>query len=179
MDNRLSYNCSALGTENDALIRNMRNEKCNLILLIQQNYLYLLINTINMRKPKSFEEYVMQQNVINTPNTTERSDKGKKRPYYKSNLPKQYLSYQRRANVKQISFELSVEQFNNIINQDCSYCGEQGPNGVDRINSLKGYISSNVTACCTKCNMMKYTYTVDEFKKHIKRVYNHLYAIEM
>jgi hypothetical protein len=131
-----------------------------------------------MKKAKSFEEYVMQQTVINTPINTERSDKGKKRSNYKSNLPKQYLSYQRRANAKGISFELSVEQFNNLLEQDCTYCGIQEANGIDRIDSIKGYTINNSTPCCTKCNMMKYTYSVNKFLSHVENIYKHQQSLQ-
>ena len=46
-------------------------------------------------------------------------------------------------------------------------------NGIDRIDSNKGYSFDNVVACCKYCNGAKNTMTQEEFKEWIKRVYEH------
>lgn len=127
-----------------------------------------------MKKPISYTNRRIVSDEIKE--RKPRADKGKKRKRYNipENVPDVYRRYIYRANAKSIAFELSVQQFNEIINQDCTYCGEQGPNTIDRIDSSKGYISSNVTPCCTKCNIMKFTMSVYDFKKHVSRVYKHL-----
>jgi len=48
-------------------------------------------------------------------------------------------------------------------------------NGIDRINSNKGYYKDNVVSCCKHCNTAKNIMDIEVFKKYIKRVYEHLY----
>ena len=49
-------------------------------------------------------------------------------------------------------------------------------NGIDRIDSSKGYVESNVCSCCKYCNTAKNTMSVEEFLEFIKRIYNHNFA---
>lgn len=46
-------------------------------------------------------------------------------------------------------------------------------NGVDRINSSKGYEKGNVVPCCRKCNVAKLDMNIQNFKKHIKNIYKY------
>lgn len=103
-----------------------------------------------------------------------RSDAGETREKYKSILPDRYRSYVSRANSCGFSFALSVADFDNIISMPCHYCGTTSKIGIDRIDSLGGYEEGNVVPCCTTCNMMKRTMSVDDFFSHIKRIYNKL-----
>ena len=47
-------------------------------------------------------------------------------------------------------------------------------NGIDRIDSSKGYTKDNCVSCCTHCNYAKHEMSVKEFKNFILSVYNHL-----
>lgn len=47
-------------------------------------------------------------------------------------------------------------------------------NGIDRIDSTRGYELTNVTSCCTTCNRAKSTTPRDIFYEWIKRVHQHL-----
>jgi hypothetical protein len=85
--------------------------------------------------------------------------------------PKQYKSYRLRANAKRIKFELSQEEFFSLIEMDCTYCGGVG-GGIDRKDSKIGYTKENSVPCCWKCNNMKYTHSIDNFIKHVKKIYN-------
>jgi 5-methylcytosine-specific restriction endonuclease McrA len=61
-------------------------------------------------------------------------------------------------------------------NRQCKYCNtsELGTgSGVDRIDSSKAYTIDNIVTCCKHCNAAKGTLTADEFKAHIKRIYEH------
>jgi hypothetical protein len=40
-------------------------------------------------------------------------------------------------------------------------------NGLDRIDSSKGYTRDNVEPCCVICNTMKWTLSKKDFLKHI------------
>jgi len=70
-----------------------------------------------------------------------------------------YNEYKRRADNKSLSFELSEEEYNIIINSQCYLCGrksyEKYRNGIDRIDNHLGYIMSNVKPCCGSCNYIK------------------------
>jgi len=93
--------------------------------------------------------------------------------------------YQRNAIKRGLQFELSLDEFRKITQQDCYYCGiepsirrqtrrlngEYTHNGIDRLDNLLGYISDNSVPCCTMCNRMKYTFTEDLFLSQIKRIY--------
>ncbi|MDQ1146594.1 hypothetical protein QE429_003421 [Bacillus sp. SORGH_AS 510] len=46
-------------------------------------------------------------------------------------------------------------------------------NGIDRIDSSKGYVNGNVVPCCKYCNMAKGDRMNDEFFDWVEKVYNH------
>lgn len=46
-------------------------------------------------------------------------------------------------------------------------------NGVDRVDSKKGYVVKNCVTCCKHCNIAKNTFTEKQFKEWIKLVYEH------
>lgn len=100
-------------------------------------------------------------------------------------------SYRHGAQAKGLDFDLSREDFENILRQSCHYCGiEKGNsikcfngeyffyNGVDRIDSNKGYTLDNVVACCSKCNYAKRDLPVEDFKEWVTRIYTHLYKAD-
>ncbi len=47
-------------------------------------------------------------------------------------------------------------------------------NGIDRIDSSKGYIQGNVVTCCRTCNVAKMDMDYKEFINHITKIYNHI-----
>lgn len=75
-------------------------------------------------------------------------------------------------------FYLTMKQFEEIVRQPCSYCGgisqNSYVNGIDRVNSDKGYILENCVPCCCTCNFMKYSHTKDFFISHILKIAKHL-----
>lgn len=46
-------------------------------------------------------------------------------------------------------------------------------NGIDRIDSSKGYEYNNVVSCCKNCNSAKMELSTDEFKNQIKKIYEY------
>ena len=63
-----------------------------------------------------------------------------------------------------------------MIQQPCFYCGAtvefpKTRNGLDRIDSSKGYILENVVPCCYPCNIAKHEMSLSEFKSHILKIY--------
>ena len=43
-------------------------------------------------------------------------------------------------------------------------------NGIDRIDSSKGYELENIVTCCGQCNMMKMDYSLEEFLKQVEKI---------
>ena len=87
---------------------------------------------------------------------------------------------------RKVSNSLSKSQVKDLIFKPCHYCGTEESNttiskngnrsikhnGIDRVDSSKGYEAGNVVTCCKVCNVMKSTLSVDEFKEHIIKLYN-------
>jgi hypothetical protein len=74
------------------------------------------------------------------------------------NIEYHFVNYKRSAETKQLEFTLTQENFMDIVILPCYYCGiiqSKGFNGLDRLDSSKGYVMDNVVTCCEMCNMMK------------------------
>jgi len=112
--------------------------------------------------------------------------------YLKNRMKKQ------RPKGKIKKWEISDELFISLIYDNCFYCGispstKTNPtkghqlaasraddcfityNGIDRIDSSKGYVAGNVVTCCEQCNRAKLDYSVEEFKSWLKRAYHHMF----
>jgi hypothetical protein len=86
------------------------------------------------------------------------------------------LSYKRSAIKRNLSWELTNEQFQSFWNQNCEYCGTLIKTvGIDRKDNLVGYKIDNCIPCCTICNKMKMNLTYDQFKTQIKLIYDKTY----
>lgn len=109
-------------------------------------------------------------------------------------LKVQYSHLKRRNKLKGFSDVISLDEFCTISKSPCKYCGLEYSkeiedrvneskkqkrlsdhvlkcNGVDRVDSSKGYTVENSVACCKYCNIAKNTMTESEFYAWIKRVY--------
>ena len=85
------------------------------------------------------------------------------------------------------SYELSFDEFKEIVSRDCYWCGIAPPiknpkgermptmpapaHGIDRLDNNLGYVYNNCVASCQICNTAKNNSSVQEFKSWIKRVY--------
>lgn len=102
--------------------------------------------------------------------------------WYKSRI----LANNKNEKCKHKDFELTLEQFSKLIHNNCVYCGappeknsdfyqslrrksvdDVPVNGIDRIDSNKGYIIGNCVPCCSYCNRMKSDISFDKFKNKI------------
>lgn len=95
------------------------------------------------------------------------------------------LSYQHGAKERNLSWELSREQFIELTHKNCFYCdntpnniskrksGDFVYNGIDRIDNNLGYSIDNVVPCCSICNRAKLEMSKDEFLSFIGRVYKY------
>lgn len=90
-----------------------------------------------------------------------------------------YCEYRNNARKrKNIVFELSVEDFEQLINKECHYCGgfssewntKSRGNGIDRKNNDLGYSIDNCIPCCSKCNFIKNSMPYELFIAYIKRI---------
>jgi hypothetical protein len=97
-----------------------------------------------------------------------------------------YNNYKRGAIKRNLSFELTKEEFRNLTKQSCYYCGSEPNqeykqpntngnyiyNGIDRTDNTKGYILDNCVPCCGKCNRAKDIMTLEEFYNWIGLIYD-------
>lgn len=99
-----------------------------------------------------------------------------------------YNRYKQNAIARNLSFELSKNEFKEIVSKNCAYCGKVPSeiqslkrynhtghpiymNGIDRIDSNKGYTINNCVPCCEMCNRMKLNYTKKQFLDHVEQIY--------
>jgi hypothetical protein len=93
---------------------------------------------------------------------------------YGNSLKGKFSSYKSNAKQRDISFNITFEEFTEFWGKPCTYCGDDIDTvGIDRVDSGKGYIVSNLTACCTECNLMKRHHSRDFFIKKLKRIIRH------
>jgi len=86
-----------------------------------------------------------------------------------------YRIYRDNAKSRGIPFELTKEQFREIVNSPCYYCGREPSmvetrgygnfvhNGVDRFWNNRPYTVKNCVPCCKECNRAKRDMTPFEF----------------
>ena len=94
-----------------------------------------------------------------------------------------YSSYKKRAEQKGLAFELTIEDFDKLILENCYICGKQTDedhtNGVDRFDNEKGYTFHNANACCGECNLMKKEIDYDVMLEQLKKIYDCTQGKEM
>jgi hypothetical protein len=96
-----------------------------------------------------------------------------------------YSAYIRGANTRGYEFDLTLDQFIQLIKQPCYYCGAQTnivkvyvrgktanfrANGVDRSNNTLGYTLENSVSCCTNCNRAKLSMSAQQYIDLCKQV---------
>lgn len=163
---------------------------------------YTVIDKTLVDNPKCKETRYICENIYNSSIKCMRASaliKQDKRVKEKSKSDRQrglrnylYRSYQIGAKNRNHKFNLSFDDFDKIISQNCYYCGEEPKiadsdfiikrgdthqypikyNGIDRLNPKLGYSIENCVPCCQKCNYMKHIMTEEEFYKQIIKVYN-------
>jgi hypothetical protein len=111
-----------------------------------------------------------------------------------SNLERAYNAFLYSSNSRSLEVNITIEEFAKLISGNCAYCGAQPTNikltdyssnkivkreqlygnGIDRVDSSKGYVLENCVPCCINCNFAKRSLTKEEFIEHIIKIYNHL-----
>jgi len=85
-------------------------------------------------------------------------------------------------------FNLTLNDAINLYTSNCYYCNSLPSNkytsntsskfqiyynGIDRVDSKRGYTTDNVVACCRKCNVAKSNMSQDKFYTLISNIYHH------
>ena len=106
-----------------------------------------------------------------------------------------YTRNKKDAKRRGIEFSLTFEEHRKLVAGNCTYCGIEPSttvnvfkgdklskekeaqgfltyNGIDRLDSTKGYETSNVQTCCEYCNKAKLARSEEEFLIWIKRAHN-------
>lgn len=100
-----------------------------------------------------------------------------------------YCRYRLAAKKRDCAFELNEAEFLKLTKERCYYCGTNPAtkykvsgspgsfvyNGLDRLDSSKGYTLDNIVPCCFECNKSKGTRSCDEFLNHSVRIAKHQY----
>lgn len=86
-----------------------------------------------------------------------------------------FTRYKNRAKEKGLEFEITQEEFNNLIKYDCYLCGKSNStthvNGIDRFANSIGYTIDNSRTCCADCNYMKRDFSYDDVLSKMKLIY--------
>ena len=88
-----------------------------------------------------------------------------------------------------LDFSLTDKEMLSLIKLPCEYCWDIwwnkisykdtyaksiNYNWIDRVDSSIWYVYSNCVPCCRRCNQSKNDMNTEDFKKHIRLMYNHL-----
>ena len=102
------------------------------------------------------------------------------------NLRALFCATQIRARRQHHPWRISLHKFRALIFAPCLYCGVSGTNhkksarkdtagdfyynGLDRVDSTRGYVPSNVVPCCKVCNRAKSDMTQADFHAWISQL---------
>ena len=80
---------------------------------------------------------------------------------------------------------INIGYFASFLFKECTYCGDKmfsskvfngkiiKSNGIDRIDSKRGYTYDNCQPCCKICNSMKITLSEEVFLSQIEKILNY------
>lgn len=101
------------------------------------------------------------------------------------------IQYKSGAATRNIEWALTGDEAWALMQSDCYWCGERPQlttfwvhdrrtrtakwrvNGIDRLDSNKGYVQGNCVPCCSKCNVTKSDLPVADFLAHVAAVLRH------
>ena len=81
-----------------------------------------------------------------------------------------YRAYKHKARQRNLAFDLTQEQFEQLLQQRCVFCGAYGPLGLDRRDNGIGYVLWNVQPCCGPCNFLKRAMSQYVFLDQVRKI---------
>ena len=102
-----------------------------------------------------------------------------------------YNHFMHQARSRHLDVGISIDEYLKMADSPCHYCGEVAGcvtrslrrkgwenleyrhNGIDRLDSSRGYIPGNIVPCCGICNRYKYMGSTAEFIAHCRKVVAH------
>jgi hypothetical protein len=111
-----------------------------------------------------------------------------KKPLGEAAMRHRYTQYKSGAKRRDLCFELSIDEFKVITQENCFYCGSVPQqiavgggngrcngsyiyNGIDRLDNSVGYTKENSVPCCGRCNRAKDVWNKNDFLSWIAKVY--------
>ena len=97
----------------------------------------------------------------------------------KANLETAFDTLKYTAVRRGLTVSITFDQFVNIVNKPCVYCGyhaEESVIGIDRIDSSRSYVLENCVSCCRVCNIMKSDHPLQYFTDHVLKIASHICA---
>jgi hypothetical protein len=103
-------------------------------------------------------------------------------PHADAALLSAFESYKYGAAQRDLPWELTLDDFKVLTQQECYYCGDPPSNkrkvfgytyvysGIDRMDNKRGYTAENCVASCKICNFMKRTMKKHDFIKQVKKI---------
>ena len=115
---------------------------------------------------------------------------GEKSPAARDTTSSFYLNvandHKRKAlSFRKLEFSIDIEAYAKLLKSNCIYCGHAGSNkkiygkseysynGVDRVDSSKGYVDGNCVPCCKFCNIAKGSMSLNDWNQWISRLVKH------
>jgi hypothetical protein len=90
-----------------------------------------------------------------------------------SNINYKLKGIRGQATSKGYPWNITTEKAREIMESNCYYCDSNNPlcvNGIDRIDSNKGYEQTNVLSSCKVCNFMKICLDINTFIDRCKHI---------
>jgi hypothetical protein len=87
-----------------------------------------------------------------------------------------FKRYERRAIGRNLTFRITLQEFERLISDRCHYCGEYGDSEhdgfvtLDRVDNRIGYLISNVVPACVECNFAKRVMLAHKFIAMAERI---------
>lgn len=142
--------------------------------------------SLEMFSPRSHPDYKMWVKECRDCENKRKDNVAKKRAVNKGlewNINQILRGIKRRCSQYQREIDIDTQFLIDLFNQQnglCPYSGNKmvfdinSPErlSLDRKDSTKGYIKSNVVWCCWQANNMKQDLSMDDFKKWVNIIYN-------
>ena len=100
--------------------------------------------------------------------------------WQKKNINAKLSAAKYQAQKRRLLWDLTDIQAKDMMTSECTYCGflnlDLITNGIDRLDSSKGYIPDNCVPCCKDCNYLKGSYDPVSFLNKCKQICSHFNA---